>query len=156
MKKMIVASLILSAFSTMAATSGNLNLKGNVAAINEISVAAESDAQNLGISVGSSNLKVAVVTEKCNDRDGYDIMMSSLNAGKLVHSLDATKSTTYQLSYGAGAMASPTVTPTKIKSVASLSALTTVTSDVKISVTSAPNAIAGDYTDVVTFSIVAK
>ena len=156
MKKMIIAALVLSSISAFAGTSATLNLKGNVAAVNDISVAADAAAQALGITVGSSALKVATVTETSNDKDGYDIMMSSANGGKLVHTVDTTKDTTYQLSYGAGPMASPTTTPVKVKDITSLTGLTTATSDVKVTVTSAPNAVAGDYTDIVTFSMVAK
>lgn len=156
MKKMIITALVLSSFSAFAGSSATLNLKGNVAIVNEISVAADAAAQSLGITTGSSNLKVATVTEQSNDKDGYDIMMTSLNDGKLIHSVDNTKNTTYQLSYGTGSMLSPKTAATKVKTVSSLNGLTTATSDVKVTVTSAPNAIAGDYTDVITFSIVAK
>lgn len=156
MKKMIMAALVLSSLSTFAGTSATLNLKGNVAAITDIQIAADAAAQSLGITTGSTNLKVATVTEQCNDKDGYDIMMSSTNGGKLVHSVDATKNTTYQITYGTAGTFTPTTTPNKVKTVSSLTGLTTATSDVKITVTSAPNAVAGDYTDVLTFSIVAK
>ncbi len=156
MKKMIIAALVLSSLSAFAGTSATLPLKGNVAGINDISIAADATAQALGITVGSSNLKVATVTETSNDKDGYDIMMSSTNGGKLVHTVDNTKNTTYQLSYNGGAMVSPTTTPTKVKEVTSLTGLTTATSNVNVTVTSAPNAVAGDYTDTVTLSIVGK
>ncbi len=156
MKKMILATLIFSSFSAFAGTTASLFLKGTVAAITEISVAADPAAQALAISVGSSNLKVATVSETCNDKDGYDIFMSSLNGGKLVHSVDNTKSTSYQIAYGGAALVAPSITPNKIKTVNSLSGLTTNTSDVKITVTSAPNAVAGDYNDTLTFTIAAK
>lgn len=156
MKKIMLATLVLSSFSVIAGTTATLNLKGTVAAVTEISVAADAAAQALTIASGSSNLKIATVSETCNDKDGYDIFMSSINGGKLIHSLDATKSTGYQIAYGSAAMTIPSTTPTKIKTVSSLSGLTTNASDVKITVTSAPNAVAGDYNDTLTFTIAAK
>ena len=156
MKKITLAALLFSSFSVFAGTTATLNLKGTVAAITEISVAADAAAQALAITVGSSNLKIATVSETCNDKDGYDIFMSSLNGGKLVHSVDSTKSTSYQIAYGGAALAVPSITPSKIKTVNSLSGLTTNASDVKITVTSAPNAVAGDYNDTLTFTIAAK
>lgn len=156
MKKMIFAVFALCSFAALAGTSATLNLKGNVAAVTEISVAADAAAQSLAIVSGSTNTKVATVTEQCNDKDGYDIMMSSINGGKLVHTVDTSKNTSYQIAYGTGTLVAPTTTPAKVKTVSSLTGLTTVTSDVKVTVTSAPTAIAGDYTDTLTFSIVAK
>lgn len=156
MKKMIIATLVLSSLSAFAGTTVNLNLKGNVAAVNELTIADDASAQALGITTGSTGLKVATLTEKSNDKNGYDIMMSSTNGGKLVHTVDASQSTNYKLSYGPGSMVSPTTTPTLVKFSGNLTGLTTATSDVKVDVTSAPNAIAGDYTDTVTFSLVAK
>ena len=156
MKKIILAALVLSSFSALAGTSATLNLKGNVAVIADIQVAADAAAQSLGITTGSTNLKVATVTEQCNDKDGYDIMMSSLNGGKLVHTGDSSKSTTYQIVYGSAGTYTPTTNANKVKTVTSLTGLTSTTSDIKVNVTSAPNAVAGDYTDTVTFSIVAK
>ncbi len=156
MKSLLIIACAFSFSSAFAATSATLLLKGNVAAVTEISVAADAAATALSITGGASALKVATVTETCNDKDGYDIYVASTNAGKLVHTLDSTKSTAYQITYGTSALTTPTATASKIKTVASLSALTTATSDVKVTVTAAPTAVAGDYTDTLTFSIVAK
>ena len=156
MKKMIIAALVLSSLSAFAGTTANLTLKGSVAAVNELTIAADASAQSLNITDGNTNLKVATLTEKSNDKNGYDIFMSSLNAGKLQHVEDTSQSTTYQISYAGSAMTSPTAIPTAIKTVSSLTGLTTVTSDVQVNVTPYTTAVAGDYTDTVTFTLQAK
>ncbi len=155
MKKALCLALCLTS-SAYAATTATLLLKGSVPTITEILVTPDAAAQTLSVTAGTSALKVASVTETCNSRNGYDIFLSSLNGGKLVHTIDATKSTTYQLSYATASLITPSTTATKVKSVTSLSALTTQISDVKVSVVAAPGLIAGDYVDTVTLSIVAK
>ena len=150
--------LAIAAFSSgaFAASTGTLNLEGTVLLVNEINISAEAVAINLNVLQGEAGAKVAVVEETSNDRSGYVIQMSSLHAGKLQHSVDNTKSTSYQLSYDGGAYTSPTTIPVTVKTVSSLSGLTVSDSDVLINLTDYPTAIAGVYSDIVTFSIVAN
>ena len=97
-KTLIIAVAALSS-GAFAASTGTLNLQGTVQLVNEISITAEAVATNLNVLQGETGAKVAVVDETSNDINGYIIQMSSLHAGKLQHSVDNTKSTTYQLSY---------------------------------------------------------
>lgn len=157
MKKMIIAALVLSSISAFAGTSVNLSLKGTVAPVNELSIVADTTvSEALNITGGTTGAKVATLTEKSNDKNGYDIMMSSTNGGVLKHSVDSTKTTSYQLSIGSGSMVTPTTTLTPVKFSGLLSGLTTSTSDIKINVRALPNAVAGEYNDTVTFSLVAR
>ena len=52
MKKMIIAALVLSSVSSFAGTTANLDLKGSVAAVNELTIAADASAQSLSITGG--------------------------------------------------------------------------------------------------------
>lgn len=158
MKMNLVVStlLALSSLSTFAATSASLNLKGTIGAVSEISLVADSTAQTINVSAGETDLKVATVSEVCNHKDGFDITVSSQNGGFLVNAANSSMKTDYEISYHQINKGQPTVAPMTVKTVDSLNGLTTLYSDVKVKVTAAPNASAGDYTDVLTFSIVAK
>jgi len=154
--KILILAVLAFSSAVFAASTSTLLLEGSVVSTNEINITAEAIATNLNILQGETGAKVAIVEETSNNRAGYVIQMSSLHAGKLQHASDNTKSTPYQLSYDGGSYKSPTTIPVTVKTVSSLSALTTVNSDVLINVTDYPTAIAGVYSDVVTFSIVAN
>ncbi len=155
-KFLLASVLAFTSLSSFSATSANLNLKGSIGAISEISLVADSAAQTINVSSGETNLKVATVSEVCNHKDGFDVNVSSQNGGYLVNSANSAMKTDYTISYHQIDKGQPTTAPMLVKTVDSLSGLTTLYSDVKVSVTAAPNASAGDYTDVLTFSIVAK
>ncbi len=154
MKLVVSTILALSSLSTFAATTGSLQLRGAIVPQLELSVTPSADALNVNVQAGNSGLKVATVSESCNDKNGYDITMTSANGGKLV-SVNGGE-TTYELSYNGLSAGQPTVSPKTIKTVTNITGATTVMSDVLINVTAAPNAVAGEYLDTLTFSIVAK
>ncbi|MEI8347409.1 MAG: fimbrial protein [Pseudomonadota bacterium] len=160
MKFRLLISLALMTFSILtvanAATSDTLLLRGTVALVNSIQVSPESKAVDLNILAGESGTKVAAVAETSNNLNGYIIQMSSSNGGQLRHSTEAAKKTTYQISYNGGSYVTPGTSPSTVKSVSSLNALTTNSSNVLINVTAYPTAVAGIYSDTVTFSIVAN
>jgi len=156
MKTILIATLVFSSISAFAGSSDTLKLKGKVEVVNEIDVQALSAAENLQILTGESRSKVADVSETSNDRKGYKIFMRSQHAGQLVHTEDPQFFSTYKLSYDGKAPLAPTTTDQEVKSVSALTGLTTAISEVKIDLTAAPNAVAGEYEDLVTFSIVAN
>jgi len=155
-KKSIFAAIALTATSAFAASTGTLIISGTVSAINDISIVATTDATNLNITGGNSGLVVANVSETSNNLNGYSIKLRSLNASKLVHSVDATKFTTYKVSYDGGTMISLTTSDQVVKTSGSLSGLTTDSSAVAVDVVPYSTAPAGTYSDTITISISAN
>jgi hypothetical protein len=74
----------------------------------------------------------------------------------LINTSAPTQSTDYQVAYDGGASTAPTTTPTMIKNVSSLATTTYHVSPILVDVTPYPAAIAGDYEDTLTLSIVAN
>jgi hypothetical protein len=149
----------IAASSANAASSGTLTLSGNVAAVNDIVVTPNGNNNtSLNITAGETGKSVASVLESSNSITGYKIMMSSANAGQLQLAGNTSKYTTYQISYAGASYVTPPASssPVAVKNVSSLSALTTATSAVAVNVTAYPTALAGTYSDTVTFAIVAN
>ncbi|MBF0360886.1 MAG: fimbrial protein [Oligoflexia bacterium] len=162
-KKIVLVIFLIFTFTTLtittsiyAASTGTLNLSGTVAAICNITINAVTEATQLNITGGESARKVASVDEQSNSITGYKIFMSSANGGELRNTSDATKKTTYTVSYNNGTTQAPTTTPVEVKNKSALTGLTTETSDVKVSVVAFPNAPSGTYTDTITLSIQAN
>jgi len=151
-------TLSLTVTKLFAATSGSINLSGVVPVTSRIAVTSNSTAANLNIVSGMSSTAIASSVESSNNLAGYKITMYSSNAGQLRNTSDASKKTTYQISYGGGSFAQPpaSTSPVVVKNVSSLSALTSATSAVNIQVDAYAAAPAGTYTDVVTLSIVSN
>ncbi len=155
-----LGTLAMSAFAVSSATassSGALTLSGSVAAFNDIAVTPNgTNNTNLNIAAGESGKSVASVAETSNDLNGYKITMSSANGGQLQLAGNSAKYTTYQVSYNGGAYVTPPVSsaPVTVKTVTSLSALATANSAIAVNVTAYPTALAGTYSDTVTFTIV--
>ncbi|MGE3260667.1 MAG: fimbrial protein [Bacteriovoracia bacterium] len=157
MKKVALSFLLLYTAPVWAASTDTLLLQGSVTAVNDIAVTAVSGVNNsLNIVGGQSNVTVANVAETSNNLLGYKIMMSSANAGELRNASDASKKTTYTVVYGSGSAMTPTTSAAQVKSVSSLTGLTTNSSAVKVNVVAYPSAPAGTYSDTVTLSIVAN
>lgn len=157
MRNVIVLVLSLVANQAIAASSGTLIISGTVAPVNDIVITPNlANNTSLNITGGETAKNVASVSETSNDILGYKIMISSVNAGKLKHTVDPTKLTAYTISYGGAAYSAPTALPVQVKNVSSLSALTTNTSQVLITVTALPAALAGSYTDSITLAIIAN
>lgn len=155
---LFVSLLLASTTSLFAASSGTINLVGTVSLVNDITITPNGNTASLNIVIGETNKLVASVDEISNNLAGYSIQMYSLNSGKLKHTGDGTKFTTYQISYDGAPMVTPpsSSAPVTVKSVSTVTGLITDTSNVNINVLSYPSALAGQYTDVVTLSVVAN
>lgn len=151
MKKLIVATLSLVTLSAFANTSANLTLKGSIAAILDISIVSEPLASALPLDQAVNNQKIGTVIEKSNHRNGYKVSASSQYRGKL--KFDNENFVNYSLKYG----------NTEIN----LSAPSSVVAvhggqgefshDIKISYAKPSEYLAaGEYTDMVTFTISAE
>jgi len=153
MKKTLI-TLFATALTTsvFAAPSGTLNLKGFVAESLNISVSAETVATNLDLHTNKSNLKVASVLEQSNSKKGYKVKVSSSNKGLLAHEDGKNvDSVTYEMTYGGKSV--------DLKKGETFSQTTAgaynVPKDVKVSYNgrAATEMVAGEYSDVVTFTI---
>jgi hypothetical protein len=154
---LLFLALFLAGGAAQAASSGTLVISGTVPLVNDLVITPVAGVNtSLNITGGASNLTVANVAETSNNGTGYTVTLSSANAGQLSLSSDATKNTTYQVSYNSGAYATPTVAAATVKTISSLSALTTNTSSVRVNVTAFATAPAGTYSDTLTFAIVAN
>lgn len=152
--KYIIGLILFPTLVLGASNSGTLIIQGVVALVNEITITPTNAP--VSITGGATNLLVANVSEVSNDLSGYKIKVSSLNASKLVNGDDSSKKTSYTLSYNGGPAVTLTATPQVVKTVNSLSGLTTNGSDVKVNVVAYPTAPAGTYADTVTISIEAQ
>ncbi len=132
-----------------------LILSGTVETKCSLKVNAKPEATKLNIVAGQANTLVATVTESTNHLPGYRITMSSINGGNLVHASLASQKVPYKLSYDGGAYLSPTTTPQQVKITGALPGPVTDNSDVKINFAGKPAALAGVYSDTVTFEIAA-
>jgi hypothetical protein len=154
---MALPLLALFSASGWAASSGTLVLSGTVPLVNDLAVTANgTNNTSLNISGGESAKLVASVAETSNNATGYTITLASANGGQLTNAADATKKTSYQVSYNGGSYAQPSAAAATVKSVSSLSAQTTNTSAVRVTVTAYPGAPAGTYSDTLTLTIVAN
>lgn len=148
MKKLFTLLAITS--MTYAATdSATLNLRGVVDRVVDISVAAESVAQALDLSSTATNLKVATVTERTNDTGSFSVSVASQNGGKLKHTNGNVFN--YTMTYGGQNVNLSTGTSFSRAG----NALSSQAYDVNVSYTGVADSlmVAGDYTDVVTFTI---
>lgn len=154
-KKLLLALSIssLASFNLIAATTANLQLKGNVPSVVSIAVAAETIATSLPLDVTQNNTRIAKVTEKTNATNGYMVTVESVNKGKLIRS-GGNEQFSYILAYNGQGL-----------NLAGPSAISYNSSvkgeqlrDVTISYTGVPSEsmVAGDYLDTVTFSIAAN
>lgn len=151
MKKLFTLALLTSLTYAVTDTA-TLNLRGVVGSIVDVSVAAESDAQSLDLSTSTSNKKVATVSETTNTTGNYTLAVSSANGGNLKHSNG--DNFPYSMTYGGqGVNLATGTTYTRTST-----PLTTQNFDVKISYTgvNAASMVAGNYDDLVTFTITAN
>jgi hypothetical protein len=153
----ILALSTLTLASAHSASTGTLTLSGNVAAVNDITITPNgSNNTSLNILAGETGKNVASVAEASNDINGYKIQMHSANGGQLQLAGQPSKYATYQISYAGGSYTTPPLaaSPVTVKNVSSLSALTTTVSTVAVNVAASPTALAGSYSDTITFSII--
>lgn len=153
MKNFIALSIFALSFSSLAATSDTLLLKGNVPSRVSIDVSAEAIASNLPLDITQTNTKVASVNEKSNSNTGYKVTISSANNGSLVRD-GGSEQFAYSLSYDGSALD----LSNSVEQVHSSAAAVNVDKDVTISYTGidAEEMVEGDYSDIVTFAIAAN
>ena len=153
----LALSLALSPAAAHAADTATLLLRGEVALVSSLTVKPNGTANTaLDILGGESNKLVAAVEESSNSLTGYKINAKSQNQGELRHTKDASRKTTYRLSYNGQSPVSLTQNYQTVKNVTSLNGLVTQSSNVTVDVAALPNAPAGVYEDTVTFQIVAN
>lgn len=158
MKKLFVLSaFLLTTGAAEAASTGTLLLQGTVALVNDI-VVTPNGANNTTLDIvgGAAGVLVASVAETSNNLTGYKINAKSDNGSELRNSSDATKKTTYTISYDGGSAVTLTTSYQQVKNVTSLAGLTTNNSNVNATVAAYAAAPAGTYSDTVTFQIVAN
>ncbi len=157
MKKL---ALLITAFalttSAFAATTGTLELQGQVDQILAIEVLPETIASNLDLHTDANNLKVATVKELSNSATGYKINISSTNRGALKRA-NGNETFDYDLSYNNQNvnLNNPNGDTVNRKSTAGAYREEV---DVKISyqATAQEDMVAGTYNDTVTFEIAAN
>jgi len=83
MKKYIVLAIAMTGFaiSGFAQASAPLTISGSVAQSTTISIAAQPGYNALDLVNGATAKLVGIATEKSNDKQGYTVTVSSLNAG---------------------------------------------------------------------------
>lgn len=151
MKKLIVATLSFVTLSAFAGTSATLTLKGAIAPILDIAVGPEALATSLPLDQAVTNQKVGTVIEKSNNHGGYKVSVSSQNRGKL--KFDDENSVNYSLKYGNSEI--NLSAPSSV--VATHAGQGEFSHDLKISYSKPSEYLAaGEYSDVVTFTISAE
>lgn len=156
-RALLLLPALFVAQQSIAADTGTLLLQGVVTVVNSLAVTPNgTNNTTLDIVNGESGKLVASVAETSNNLTGYKINAKSLNGSELRNNSDATKKTTYTLSYDGGSAVSLTTSYQQVKNVSSLSALTTNNSNVNVNVNAYASAPAGTYEDTVTFQIVAN
>ena len=83
MKNYIAITAVLSAIVTagVAQTTAPLTISGNVAPIAKITIASQAGYNALDLVNGAVAQVVGIATETCNDKLGYKVTLTSLNAG---------------------------------------------------------------------------
>lgn len=153
--KKIITSIALAAFSfsTFAATTATLNLKGTIDEKMSIEVQNSTLALDLDLTVPRSEFKIAEVVERSNRKAGYKVSITSANSGKLKNDSEEIP---YTLSYDNQVLL---LNGTDEQIHANQRALGNgVVKDVKISYAAQveEELVSGDYTDTVTFVISAN
>ena len=77
----VAVALVGSTLASMAALSGNITISGTVANNTSITVASHAGYNTLDIAGGVTDQQVATATETCNDKLGYKVTLTTLNAG---------------------------------------------------------------------------
>lgn len=81
MKKVIFTLLFcILTFSLVAQTTGSITLRGNVPGILEITVTPLTGYDNLDFATEANDLAIATVTERTNNKAGYQVTIESDNA----------------------------------------------------------------------------
>lgn len=151
-KSIITLGLVLSTITTsFAATTASITLKGVIAQKLDIAITSESAATNLPLTANQTDLKVGTATEISNAANGFKITATSTNAGRLKHS-SGNAYFGYTMKYGGQqlnlANGSDSI---------STNGAVNRTRDISVSYQAdQAGLLAGNYEDVVTFSITAN
>ena len=157
MKFVLLTLSILTAGTIYAATTGDLYLQGEVVANNSLTITPNANATILNIPGGEVDRNVATATEVSNSVTGYKILMRTANGSQLNHSVAGpTYNAPYTVKYDGLQTPALTTVDQTVKTVGALTALTTSTSAVLVSLSPHPDLPAGLYTDVITISISAN
>lgn len=159
-----LALAIFCAAPTMADTSGTINLSGSEPGILEITAIAEPGAASLPLNTTVVDFKVGTVTERSNKKAGYTVTLSSANAltasspGPSFRSVATPDFLAYSIKYGGKTVAFTAGGAAAV--VSSVSAKTSASGTVNIVSVSFDGANSfldeAVYTDVLTFTIIAK
>ena len=142
---LIAATLI--AAPAVAQSSGSVVLKGNVPLNCTVSV---SDLnQSLNLNGGETDKQVGTVVENCNSGTGYNISLTSSNAGKLKNTRGDEISYSVKYDGNGGALSNAMQVSRGTAQFGKSSALA-------VSLNGSNQYIAGDYADTVTITIAAK
>jgi hypothetical protein len=154
MKKYLLLSSLFMSYGIFAATTATLQLKGTIAPILSIAIAPETIATSLPLDTSQTNTKIATVTERSNNSNGYSVTIVSTNLGKLVR--NATTFVNYTMTYDNQVISLGSPSGSTFSNVFTNAA--PVNKDIKISYTALNEnlAVSGDYVDVVTFTITAN
>lgn len=158
MKKFLVGLALITSFSAIAATSGNISISGTVAPVLELTLDSNSFT-TLDILAGGDHL-VATATEKTNDSDGYKVYAHSANGSELRRGgTSTTFKTAYAVKYDGAAgqtLGAGLANKVELKDSGALTGLTTDTSTIVVDVTAYPTAPDGTYSDTITLNIEAN
>ncbi len=146
----ILASEILRADET-----ASLILTGTVPQAYSLDVEALPKATQLNIAGGESRQLVAIVRERSNVSTGYIVRVSSANNGVLAHESGLSEHIPYQITYDGKSSLRPSANPTSVKSTNVLSNPVDHRSPVEITFVGRRSAMAGVYSDTLTFEITA-
>lgn len=150
--KVLLLLMSFFCFDVFASTTATLILRGSVPRLLEISIAPETLATTLDLTVNNSNVLVGLSTEKSNAAAGYSVNVSSANQGKLVNENNSNESVDYTMTYGGDAV--------NLLSGSDFSETTkgVKNKDIRISYTGQDqeNLIEGNYSDILTFTISAN
>ena len=141
------AAALLLAGAASAQSTGSVVVKGNVPL--NCTVAVTDLNQSLNLNGGETDKQVGSIVENCNSGTGYNISLSSSNAGQLKNSLGNLIGYTVKYDGGAGNLGSA-------MQVSRNTAQFGKTSPLAVSLNGSAQYIAGNYADTVTITIAAK
>ncbi len=159
---MVLVTVLALSNSAQAATSENLNLSGSVASILSIAVSANATASGLGLTSSTAGSDIGVVTETCNDADGYTVSVTSANgvtqsaANGVLIGGSHSETLSYSLTYNSSAVTFVNGVG-EVTNVNEKTAAGGVAKTVQIIYDPTSSNLAADsYSDTLTFSIAAK
>ena len=147
MKKLHIILASMLTLPVYSQTMGTLLLKGEIPSIMSVVIVPETVSSNLPLTQSQTDLKIATINERSNDRDGYSISITSENLGKLMNTYG--ENLHYTMKYNGdnvnlanGQSFSYVFTNASMKS-----------RDLSVSYTADGNLSAGLYTDTITVTI---